>query len=61
MKTQPQQTNKNRKSTTPIVEEIWNLIRETQANLKELSASQKETDRHFAELAAIKKEIDWYK
>ena len=31
-------------STTPQVKEIWDLIKETQKNIKELSASQKENE-----------------
>ena len=35
--------------TTPAVQEIWNLIKETQKNIKELSTSQKETSRQIKE------------
>ena len=54
------------KSTTPIANEIWNLIKETNQQIKtmsaELSASQKETDKQIktlsAELSASQKETD---
>lgn len=35
------------KSTVPASDEIWSLIKETQENLKEVSASQKETARQI--------------
>ena len=38
------------KSTVPASDEIWSLIKETQKNLKELSASQKETDRQIQKI-----------
>ena len=44
------------KSTIP--NEIWSLIKETQANLKELSVSQKETDQQIKEVSASQKETD---
>ena len=34
-------------SATPQVKEIWSLIKETQKNIKELSASQKATDEQM--------------
>ena len=54
------------KSTTPVANEIWNLIKETNQQIKtmsaELSASQKETDKQMktlsAELSASQKETD---
>ena len=36
----------------PASDEIWKLIKETQKNLKEVSASQKETDRQIKTLSA---------
>ena len=44
------------KSTTPVANEIWNLIKETNQQMKtmsaELSASQKETDKQIKTLSA---------
>ena len=40
------------KSSPPIVNEIWSLIKETQKNLKELSFSQKETDQQLKRFSA---------
>ena len=49
----------NNRSTIPISDEIWKILKETQENLKsasasqkELSASQKETDQQLKELSA---------
>ena len=35
------------KSSIPVTDEIWSLIKETQENLKELSVSQKETNEQM--------------
>ena len=50
------------KATSPEAQEIWSLIKETQKNIKDLSASQKETDKQInkfsSELSASQKETD---
>ena len=38
------------KSTIPASDEIWSLIKETQANLEEVSVSQKETNRQIQKI-----------
>ncbi|MCZ0932940.1 MAG: hypothetical protein OXJ52_07300 [Oligoflexia bacterium] len=49
-------------STTPIREEIWSLIKETQKNIKDLSASQKKSalkaEKEMKELRTSQKETD---
>ena len=44
------------KSAVPVSDEIWSLIKETQQNIKEVSASQKETEQSLKELSASQKE-----
>ena len=44
------------KSTVPISDEIWSLIKETQENLKEVSVSHKEAKQEMKELRASHKE-----
>ena len=44
MKATTRQNNKNNKSVTPTLDEIWSLIRETQENIKETSQQMKKTD-----------------
>ena len=46
------------KSTVPVSNEIWNLIKETQKNLKEISVSHKEAKQEMKELRASQKETD---
>ena len=46
------------KATSPEAQEIWSLIKETQKNIKDLSASQKETDKQIKEFSASQKETD---
>ena len=55
----------NMKASSPEVQEIWGLIKETQKSIKEtresikdLSASQKETDKQIKELSAETKKTD---
>ena len=55
----------SRQSTPPVSEEIWGILKETQKNLrefsagqKELQASQKETERSLRELSADQKETE---
>ena len=38
------------KSVNSVSDEVWSLIRETQKNIKELHASQKETDRQIQKM-----------
>ena len=54
----------NMKASSPEVQEIWSLIKETRKDMKEtresikdLSASQKETDKQIKELSAETKEL----
>ena len=46
------------KSTAPISDEIWSILKETQENLKEVSASQKETEKNLKELSISQKKTD---
>ena len=46
------------KTQSVVSDEIWNIIRETQKNIKELYLSQKETDQSIKELSASQKETD---
>ena len=46
------------KSTNPASDEIWSLIKETQKNLKEVSASHKEAKREMKEICASQKETE---
>ena len=46
------------KSTNPASDEIWSLIKETQKNLKEVSASHKEAKQEMKELRASQKVTD---
>ena len=41
-----------------VSDEIWSILKETQKNLKELSASQKEAELEMKELRASQKETD---
>ncbi len=47
----------SRSSKNPTVAEVWKLVRETQKNLKELSASSQKTDRQVEKTA---KTLDKY-
>ena len=44
------------KSTVPASDEIWSILKETQENLKEVSASHKEAKQEMKELRASQKE-----
>ena len=46
------------KSTNPVSDEIWSLIKETQKNLKEVSVSHKEAKQEMKELRASQKKTD---
>ena len=48
----------NMKASSPEVQEIWGLIKETRESIKDLSASQKETDKQIKELSAETKKTD---
>lgn len=45
------------KSTVPVSDEIWSLIKETQENLKEISVSHKEAKQEMKELRVSQKEL----
>ena len=46
------------KSTVPTSDEIWSILKETQENLKEVSASHKEAKQEMKEIRASQKETD---